>query len=90
MKSLHSPWARGFGALALATSALLAACSDSPQEETVAPPLAASEVPASAFASASAYTDFARSLAKSETGKPLDLNKAGAAPTSESASPAGI
>ncbi len=92
MKSLHIPWGRRACVLALAASALLAACGDSPQESPAAPvtPLALTEVPASALASAGAYTDFARTLANSETGKPLDMSKLGAAPTSETASPTGL
>jgi len=75
-------------ALFLAASAtLLTACGDGPQaDEMTAPPAAATEVPPSATASPAAYTQFAASLADSETRAPLDVNQV-TPPTSETAAP---
>ena len=71
--------------LALAAAVLLAACADNPEMAAPTPPLA-SEVPASATASVSAYTSFAASLAPSETQSPLGVNHL-VPPTSETEKP---
>ena len=66
---------------------LLAACGDTPPAELpAAPPAASNEVPTSATASITSYTQYAGSLAKTETGQPLDVNKV-VPPTSETALP---
>ena len=65
----------------LGLASALAACGDSPLEAE-APPAAADEVPASATASTRAYATYAASLAPSETGSPLEVNKV-TPPTSE-------
>ena len=73
--------------LALGTALLLAACGNNPQELPAPVPLAnTGDVPASALASATAYSQFAASLAKTETGKPLEVNGV-VPPTSETAAP---
>jgi len=74
---------------ALGLCLLLGACGDSPQE--IAAPLPqpqgnSGDVPASALGSTTAYSQFAASLAKTETGKPLDVNGV-VPPTSETAEP---
>ena len=72
--------------LATAAALLLAACGDSPRDEVAAPMAASDEVPASASASPSAYTQFAASLDNSETRSPLQVNKV-KPPTSETEAP---
>lgn len=62
---------------------LLAACGDSTVAELTDPPQAQmQEVPASASASVASYAQYADSLAQTETGQPLDVNKV-VPPTSE-------
>jgi ABC-type glycerol-3-phosphate transport system substrate-binding protein len=74
-------------ALGLSLSLLLAACGDSPQDAAAPPPQAnAAEVPATALSTATAYSQFAASLAKTETGQPLEVNGV-TPPTSETADP---
>ena len=66
---------------------LLSACGGSSSPEPEAPPpVAANEVPASAFVSAEAFTRYAASLAPSDSTEPLGLGTA-AAPTSETEEP---
>ena len=73
--------------LAAGAMLLLAACSDRPLAELPDPPQANSnEVPASASASVASYTQYASSLAKTETGQPLDVSKV-VPPTSETELP---
>ena len=73
--------------LALGTALLLAACGDNPDDAAAPEPLAnTGDVPASALVSATAYSQFAASLAKTETGKPLEVNGV-VPPTSETADP---
>jgi len=73
---------------ALGLSLLLAACSDSPQDVAAPapPPATTGDVPNSALANATAYSQFAASLVKTETGQPLDVNGV-SPPTSETADP---
>jgi hypothetical protein len=72
----------------LAAVAALAACSDNPSADPPAPPPpAGNEIPASALASPAAITSWAASLQKSESGEPVDVNKAGRLPTSETEAP---
>jgi predicted small lipoprotein YifL len=74
-------------AAALAAALIgLAACGDNPAEAPPAPPQASDEVPASAMASTSAWTQYAASLAANDTEQPKKLSDA-AAPTSETAEP---
>ena len=74
-------------AMGLSMTLLLAACGDNPQEVPAAPPQASTgDVPASALGSATAYSQFAASLVKTETGPPLDVNGT-VPPTSETADP---
>jgi hypothetical protein len=70
--------------LLLCLSAGLAACGGGTPDE--APPAAGHEVPASATVSPAAYSQFAGSLATTETGQPLDVSKV-VPPTSETAQP---
>lgn len=70
----------------LAAVALLAACGDNPES---ADTTANNQVPASAAASASAWTRFAASLMNSETQSGLDVNSV-TPPTSESEGPQAI
>ena len=73
---------------ALGLSLLLAACGDSVQIDAPEPQPQAStgDVPASALGTTTAYSQFAASLVKTETGKPLDVNGV-TPPTSETADP---
>ncbi len=65
----------------------LTACGDNPSDATPTPPAqAVNEVPASAYASASAYSSYAAMLAPSDSSEPLKLGSA-AAPTSENEEP---
>jgi ABC-type glycerol-3-phosphate transport system substrate-binding protein len=68
----------------LSVSAALAACGGGSPDE--AQPSAPNEVPASATASPAAYSQYVGSLAKTETGLPLEVNKV-VPPTSETALP---
>jgi hypothetical protein len=68
--------------LAAGLAVLLAACSDNPPAELPSPPPASNEVPASATASITSWYQYADSLAQTETGQPLDVDKV-VPPTSE-------
>ena len=70
-------------AAALAAS-LLAACGDTFNADL--PPGEVTEIPASATASTTAYTQFTAALVVTETGTPLGVNSA-TPPTSESDTP---
>ena len=72
----------------LGLTLLLAACGDSPQDVAApAPqPQSTGDVPASALGTTTAYSQFAASLVKTETGKPLEVNGV-TPPTSETAAP---
>ena len=71
----------------LAMSLLLAACGDNPQDEAAPQPRASTgDVPATALVTATAYSQFAASLMKTETGLPLEVNGV-TPPTSETADP---
>ena len=73
--------------MGLSTTLLLAACGDNPQEAPAPQPQASTGgVPASALGSATAFSQFAASLVRTETGPPLDVNGA-VPPTSETADP---
>ncbi len=67
-------------AAAALAATLLAACGDTFQVDY--PPEELTEIPASATASTAAYTQFAASLAITDTGSPLGVNSA-TPPTSE-------
>lgn len=74
-------------ALGLSMTLLLAACGDNPQELPAPQPQASTGgVPASALGSSTAFSQFAASLAKTESGPPLDINGV-VPPTSETADP---
>jgi hypothetical protein len=73
--------------LAAGAALVLAACSDSPSGVVPSAPQAAiNAVPPSATASPASYSQFAGSLAKTETGLPLDVSQV-VAPTSETEAP---
>lgn len=68
-------------------AAALTACGDNPADTPPTPPAqAVDEVPASAYASASAYSNYAAMLAPSDSSEPLKLGS-GAAPTTENEEP---
>jgi hypothetical protein len=73
---------------ALGLSLLLAACGDSPQDVAAPapPPATTGDVPNTALVTATAYSQFAASLVKTETGKPLEVNGV-VPPTSETDAP---
>ncbi len=78
-----------FHAAAAAASLLLAACSDSPPDEGTVPaepPATSNEVPSSAAASTTSWAQYVASLAKTETGLPVEVNKV-VPPTSETELP---
>ena len=70
----------------LAAVTLLAACGDNPGDPGSEP---GNQVPASAEASVSAWTQFVASLRNSETQSPLEVNNV-TPPTSESDAPQAI
>jgi hypothetical protein len=75
---LHTAW------LALAACAALSACgSGGSENEGVTPPVVINEVPASAVVSATAYTNYAKSLNSSDSAEAVNVNNVAKAPTSE-------
>ncbi len=70
----------------LAALTLLAACGDNPENADTTP---TNQVPASATASTSAWSQFAASLRNSDTQAPLEVNNV-TPPTSESDAPMAI
>jgi hypothetical protein len=79
---LHSTW------MALATCAALSACgSGGSQNDDVTPPVVVNEVPASAIVSATAYTNYAKSLKNSDSDEAVGVNNVTMAPTSETEAP---
>jgi hypothetical protein len=74
--------------LALSGAALLSACGGGGgdgYDSSVPPPAAV--IPDSALVSGTAYAEYAKSLVKSETDKPVDISKVNIPPTSESVAP---
>jgi ABC-type glycerol-3-phosphate transport system substrate-binding protein len=71
--------------LSLAVAAGLAACGGGGGGDPVAP-AATNEVPASATVSATAYTEFAKTLQNSDVSQPLDVQSV-KPPTSETDAP---
>ena len=73
---------------ALGLALLLSACGNGQDDDNPAlqPQAGAGDLPAGALATTSAYAQFAASLVKSETDRPLDL-RGMSPPTSETASP---
>lgn len=70
--------------IAMAASIVLSACgSGGSQNEDVTPPVVINEVPASAVVSASAYTNYAKSLKNSDSEQAVGVNNVTQAPTSE-------
>jgi hypothetical protein len=72
---------------AAAAALLLAACGGGSDHAPEAPPPEATEVPASATVSATAYTQYAASLRPSETANPLGVSLVTTPPTSETEAP---
>ena len=71
----------------LVTSLLMACGSDGPTSDIlVPPPVVSNEVPGSATASTLAYSQYAGSLAASDSSEPLDVSKV-VPPTSETEEP---
>lgn len=70
-----------------ATAALLSACGGG--SEVVDTPMTSNTVPASALASPTAYTEFAKSLQPSATALPIDVNGI-VPPTTETGSPVSL
>jgi hypothetical protein len=71
----------------LFAGAALAACGDDNSEPTMPPPMqTGNDVPASAYASTVAYSNYAATLPLTDTGEPLRLGPT-AAPTSETEEP---
>ncbi len=73
----------------LGLSLLLVACGDSSYEVEASAPqpqVNTGDVPASALGTTTAFSQFAASLTRTETGKPLEINGA-VPPTSETADP---
>jgi hypothetical protein len=75
--------------LGLAVAASLAACGGGSDSVAIDPPTATNEVPASATASATAYTQFAKSLSASDSSQPLDVRSV-TPPTSETDAPVAL
>jgi outer membrane lipopolysaccharide assembly protein LptE/RlpB len=72
----------------LAAAALLSACGSSGSgDDDVAPPPAANEVPAAALASASAYTNYTKTLSDKNDEPPVGVNNVSTAPASETEAP---
>ncbi len=74
---------------AAAAAVLLAACGGGNDSDAPPDPPSANDVPASALASAAAYTTFVGSLALSATGQPLNVTGA-VPPTTETGKPQAI
>ena len=70
---------------------LVGACGENPQQVAAPPPQPQAnvgDVPISALGTTTAFSQFAASLPKTETGKPLDVDVNGVVPpTSETADP---
>ncbi len=75
--------------LGLAVAAGLAACGGGSDSATIINPPSTSDVPASATVSATAYTQFAKTLQKSDDGQPLNVQTV-IPPTSETDTPVGL
>ena len=74
---------------ALGLSLLLGACGDSPQDQAAAPapqPQGVGDVPATALGTTMAFSQFAASLVRTETGQPINVTGV-VPPTSETAVP---
>jgi uncharacterized lipoprotein YajG len=77
---------------ALAAGSLLAACGGGSSDNEYDPnaPQPQAVIPDSALVSGTAYAEYAKSLARSETALPVDISKINIAPTSESVDPIGL
>jgi hypothetical protein len=73
---------------AVATASLLSACgSGGSGYDDVTPPATVNEVPATALASATAYTNYAKMLSSTSNEPPVGVNNVMAPPVSESEAP---
>jgi hypothetical protein len=72
-----------------AAAALLSACGSggSQNDDVTPPPVVVNEVPASALASASAYTNYAKTLSNSDSAEPVNVNNVATPPASETEVP---
>ena len=75
--------------LGLAVAASLAACGGGSGGQIVDTPSAATDVPASATVSATAYTQFAKTLSSSDSSQPLNVQTL-TPPTSETDAPVAL
>jgi hypothetical protein len=85
MKLMH-------GVMAIAAALLLTACGGGNGDDIaadIAEPQAANEVPASALATVTSFSEYTGSLALSESGTPMDVSKV-VPPTSETAAPIAV
>jgi hypothetical protein len=75
--------------LGLAVAASLAACGGGSDSVTIPEPASTSDVPTSATASATAYTQFAKTLSSSDSSQPLNVQTV-TPPTSETDAPVAL
>ncbi len=73
---------------AVASATLLSACgSGGSGNDDVAPPVVVNEVPATALASATAYTNYTKTLSSTNNEPPVGVNNVTAPPVSETEAP---
>jgi hypothetical protein len=82
-----NPLRRAATSVALLALAGLAACSAGTHETAAPPPVAAREVPASAYADVPSFAGYVKALAPQEAEEALALGDNRVAPTSETAEP---
>lgn len=74
-------------AAALMTVSLTACWDDGGNDDDPTPPTGLTEIPDSALASATAYTEFGLGLETSETAEPFSVDKVSVAPTDDVSEP---
>jgi hypothetical protein len=74
---------------ALASAALMSACGSggSGYDDVTPPPVVVNEVPATALASSTAYTNYTKTLSSTTNEPPVGVNNVTAAPVSETEAP---
>jgi hypothetical protein len=87
--SMHRLRAASAATLAVTVATLLTGCFTGGGGDDT-PPTAEQQVPASAFASTSAFTDYIGTLVPTNTGEPLSLDRVDEAPTSETEEPVAL
>jgi hypothetical protein len=76
---------------ALASAALMSGCgSGGSYSDDVTPPVVVNEVPVTALASATAYTNYAKNLSSTTNEPPVGVNNVMVPPVSESEAPQSI